>query len=76
MKASHANLKPASSPTLKLNLRPFLRLLCLFAAILPAADNPKGVDWSWPGRIMPAKSGGREGTRHFGLWLFPAKDIK
>jgi hypothetical protein len=29
----------------------------------PAADKPKGVDWSWPGRIMPAKSGGREGTR-------------
>jgi hypothetical protein len=23
----------------------------------------KGVDWSWPGRIMPAKSGWREGTR-------------
>jgi hypothetical protein len=22
-----------------------------------------GVDWSWPGRIMPAKSGWREGTR-------------
>jgi hypothetical protein len=21
-----------------------------------AADKPKGVDWSWPGRIMPAKS--------------------
>jgi hypothetical protein len=28
-----------------------------------AADKPKGVDWSWPGRIMPAKSGGREGSR-------------
>jgi hypothetical protein len=28
-----------------------------------AANKPKGVDWSWPGRIMPAKSGWREGTR-------------
>jgi len=23
----------------------------------PAADKPKGIDWLWPGRIMPAKSG-------------------
>jgi len=29
-----------------------------------AADKPKWVDWSWPGRIMPVKSGSREGTRH------------
>jgi hypothetical protein len=28
-----------------------------------ATDKPNGVDWSWPGRIMPAKSGWREGTR-------------
>jgi hypothetical protein len=27
------------------------------------AAKPKGVDWSWPGRIMPAKSGWREGTK-------------
>jgi hypothetical protein len=32
-----------------------------------AADEPKGVDWSWPGRIMPAKSGWWEGTRHLGF---------
>jgi hypothetical protein len=32
-------------------------------AVSPGADKPKGVDWSWPGRIMPAQSGGREGTR-------------
>jgi len=41
----------------------FLRLLRLFAAILPSAYKPKGFDWSWPGRIMPAKSSWREGTR-------------
>jgi hypothetical protein len=35
------------------------------------ADKPKGVDWLWPGRSMPAKSGWREGTRHsdFGFFL-------
>jgi hypothetical protein len=36
-----------------------------------AAAKSKGVDWSWPERIMPAKSGGREGTRpsDFGFCL-------
>jgi hypothetical protein len=47
--------------------------LGLFAAILPAADKPKGVDWSWPGRIMPAKSGWREGTRHSDFGFFRPK---
>jgi hypothetical protein len=28
-------------------------------AASPAVDKPKGIDWSWPGRIMPAKSGWR-----------------
>jgi hypothetical protein len=30
----------------------------------PAPEKPKLVDWSWPGRIMPAKSGCWEGTKH------------
>jgi len=34
---------------------------------------PKGVDWSWPGRIMPAKSGWREGTRHSDFGFFRQK---
>ena len=33
--------------------------LCVKIRALGAADKPKGVDWSWPGRIMPAKSGWR-----------------
>ena len=39
------------------------RGLLMVGAFLPsgwlAADKPKGVDWSGPGRIMPAKSGWR-----------------
>jgi len=33
----------------------------------------KGVDWSWPGRIMSAKSGGREGTRPSDFGFFRLK---
>jgi hypothetical protein len=42
-------------------------------AVSPGADKPKGVDWSWPGRIMPAKSGWREGTRHSDFGFFRQK---
>jgi hypothetical protein len=43
---------------------------------LGAADEPKGVDWSWLGRIMPAKSGGREGTRLSGFGFSRQKTSK
>jgi hypothetical protein len=52
--------------------------LCAFALKLArlAADKPKGIDWSWPGRIMPAKSelsGKGQGIRTL---AFPVRDIK
>jgi hypothetical protein len=50
--------------------------LCVKIRALGATDKPKGIDWSWPGRIMPAKTGWREGTRLSDFGFFPAKDIK
>jgi len=50
------NLSQAGTPKSLLYASASLRL-CVKILALGAADKPKGIDWSWPGRSMAAKSG-------------------